>query len=597
MMSNIFLLHVTLHSLYQNQVTIDDTEEDTLYQRKLIYGTTKKGKDVDVYKYLDDSLDPVAWINKMCEKDYNCRTEEGRSKLAKDFHMADEWKERLEELKTAEPEPTQTSIINAFYKLRWSVGYNETSSDGKQLNYVLDMMEAQHRAIAFIATYSGSDYTSKDNEVPMIVGDSLKKEWIKKQIKINNGDDDKEWLDYLDEIEFNALDEANKLIKNTGVEANSSDKLSVNMYTPKKDNVLNGEDPISQNQLLKTLVDKSWDTRLSKQNNSNLTIVESVGSVLGHLSNKIDKKVQGKYMPDMNSVVYGGSLIIHNHSKSIGTKKKDFTIEQLEDEQNYIQTYPEGFITGERKKLFNTFVKKPDIDNMQNLINNLLVWPRTKKKFDFTSDIEEDIKSLTDKHLFTYSTDNETDRRFTDDNQEEVSPLQIMDGDFGPPYWNTYETLIKFVKKSPQQKDMPATTYDINSTILMPWVFARMVAMKDKDMNLQKKLPDNYINQVKYLIKYHGTIGSTMNLAIADVASTNRYGLEYNSQRSLHVSNYYHMMATLFIVYTMNAVLCFERDFGPVQDAMTTIKETNSSLANHEEMMRLWCKLFCFARN
>jgi len=373
--------------------------------------------------------------------------------------------------------------------------------------------------------------------------------------------------------------------------------LSVNMYTPKKDNVLNGEDPISQNQLLKTLVDKSWDTRLSKQNNSNLTIVESVGSVLGHLSNKIDKKVQGKYMPDMNSVVYGGSLIIHNHSKSIGTKKKDFTIEQLEDEQNYIQTYPEGFITGERKKLFNTFVKKPDIDNMQNLINNLLVWPRTKKKFDFTSDIEEDIKSLTDKHLFTYSTDNETDRRFTDDNQEEVSPLQIMDGDFGPPYWNTYETLIKFVKKSPQQKDMPATTYDINSTILMPWVFARMVAMKDKDMNLQKKLPDNYIKQVKYLIKYHGTIGSTMTLAIADVASTNRYGLEYNSQRSLHVPNYYHMMATLFIVYTMNAVLCFERDFGPVQDAMTTIKETNSSLANHEEMMRLWCKLFCFARN
>jgi len=595
MMSNIFLLHVTLHSLYQNQVTIDDTEEDTLYQRKLIYGTTKKGKDVDVYKYLDDSLDPVAWINNI--KNDNCRTEESRSKLAKVFNMANEWKQTLEQLKTAEPEPTQTSIINAFYKLRWSVGYNETSSDGKQLNYVLDMMEAQHRAIAFIATYSGSDYTSKDNEVPMIIGDSLTKEWIKEQIKINNGDDDKEWLDYLDEIEFNALDEANKLIKNTGVEANSSDKLSVNMYTPKKDNVLNGEDPISQNQLLKTLVDKSWDTRLSKQNNSNLTIVESVGSVLGHLSNKIDKKVQGKYMPDMNNVVYGGSLIIHNHSKSIGTKKKDFTIEQLEDEQNYIQTYPEGFITGERKKLFNTFVKKPDIDNMQNLINNLLVWPRTKKKFDFTSDIEEDIKSLTDKHLFTYSTDNETDRRFTDDNQEEVSPLQIMDGDFGPPYWNTYETLVKFVKKSPQQKDMPATTYDINSTILMPWVFARMVAMKDKDMNLQKKLPDNYINQVKYLIKYHGTIGSTMNLAIADVASTNRYGLEYNSQRSLHVSNYYHMMATLFIVYTMNAVLCFERDFGPVQDAMTTIKETNSSLANHEEMMRLWCKLFCFARN
>jgi len=88
-----------------------------------------------------------------------------------------------------------------------------------------------------------------------------------------------------------------------------------------------------------------------------------------------------------------------------------------------------------------------------------------------------------------------------------------------------------------------------------------------------------------------------MTLTIADVASTNRYGLEYNSQRSLHVSNYYHMMATLFIVYTMNAVLCFERDFGPVQDAMTTIKETNSSHANHEEMMKLWCKLFCFARN
>jgi len=164
--------------------------------------------------------------------------------------------------------------------------------------------------------------------------------------------------------------------------------------------------------------------------------------------------VQGKYMPDMNSVVYGGSLIIHNHSKSIGTKKKDFTIEQLEDEQNYIQTYPEGFITGERKKLFNTFVKKPDIDNMQNLINKLLVWPRTKKKFDFTLDIEEDIKSLTDKHLFTYRTNKETDRRFTDDNQETVSPLQIMDGDFGPPYWNTYETLVKFVKKSPQQKDI-----------------------------------------------------------------------------------------------------------------------------------------------
>ena len=595
MMSNIFLLHVTLHSLYQNQVTIDDTEEDTLYQRKLIYGTTKKGKDVDVYKYLDDSLDPVAWINNI--KNDNCRTEESRSKLAKVFHMADEWKQRLDQLKTAEPEPTQTSIINAFYKLRWSVGYNVTSSEGEQLNYVLDMMEAQHRAIAFIATYSGSDYTSKDNEVPMIIGDSLTKEWIKEQIKINNGDDDKEWLDYLDEIEFNALDEANKLIKNTEVEANSSDKLSVNMYTPKKDNVLEGEDPISQNQLLKTLVDKSWDTRLSKQNNSNLTIVESVGSVLGHLSNKIDKKVQGKYMPDMNSVVYGGSLIIHNHSKSIGTKKKDFTIEQLEDEQNYIQTYPEGFITGERKKLFNTFVKKPDIDNMQNLINKLLVWPRTKKKFDFTLDIEEDIKSLTDKHLFTYRTNKETDRRFTEDDQKKVSPQEILDGDFGPPYWNTYETLVKFVKKSPQQKDMPATTYDINSTILMPWVFARMVAMKDKDMNLQKKLPDNYIKQVKYLIKYHGTIGSTMALAIADVASTNRYGLEYNSQRSLHVSNYYHMMATLFIVYTMNAVLCFERDFGPVQDAMTTIKETNSSHANHEEMMRLWCKLFCFARN
>lgn len=596
MMSNIFLLHVTLHSLYQNQVTIDEHEEDTLYQRKLIYGTTKKGKDVDVYKYLDDSLDPVAWINNI--KNDNCRTEESRSKLAKVFNMADEWKQTLEQLKTAEPEPTQTSIINAFYKLRWSVGYNETSSDGEQLNYVLDMMEAQHRAIAFIATYSGSDYTSKDNEVPMIVGDSLKKEWIKKQIKINNGDDDKEWLDYLDEIEFNALDEANKLIKNTEVEANSSDKLSVNMYTPKKDNVLKGEDPISQNQLLKTLVDKSWDTRLSKQNNSNLTIVESVGSVLGHLSNKIDKKVQGKYMPDMNSVVYGGPLIIHNLPKTIGTKKKDMSIEQLEDEQNYIKTYPEGFITGERKNLFNTFVKKPDIDNMQNLINKLLVWPRTKKKFDFTLDIEEDIKSLTDKHLFTYSTKElETDRRFTEDNQKKVSPQEILDGDFGPPYWNTYETLVKFVKKSPQQKDMPATTYDINSTILMPWVFARMVAMKDKDMNLQKKLPDNYINQVKYLIKYHGTIGSTMNLAIADVASTNRYGLEYNSQRSLHVPNYYHMMATLFIVYTMNAVLCFERDFGPVQDAMTTIKETNSSHANHEEMMRLWCKLFCFARN
>ena len=596
MMSNIFLLHVTLHSLYQNQVTIDDAEEDTLYQRKLIYGTTKKGKDVDVYKYLDDSLDPVAWINNI--KNDNCRTEESRSKLAKVFNMADEWKQTLEQLKTAESEPTQTSIINAFYKLRWSVGYNETSSDGEQLNYVLDMMEAQHRAIAFIATYSGSDYTSKDNEVPMIVGDSLKKEWIKKQIIINNGDDDKEWLDYLDEIEFNALDEANKLIKNTEVEANSSDKLSVNMYTPKKDNVLKGEDRISQHQLLKTLVDKSWDTRLSKQNNSNLTIVESVGSVLGHLSNKIDKKVQGKYMPDMNSVVYGGPLVIHNLPKAIGTKKKDMSIEQLEDEQNYIKTYPEGFITGERKNLFNTFVKKPDIDNMQNLINKLLVWPRTKKKFDFTLDIEEDIKSLTDKHLFTYSTKElETDRRFTEDNQKKVSPQEILDGDFGPPYWNTYETLVKFVKKSPQQKDMPATTYDINSTILMPWVFARMVAMKDKDMNLQKKLPDNYINQVKYLIKYHGTIGSTMNLAIADVASTNRYGLEYNSQRSLHVPNYYHMMATLFIVYTMNAVLCFERDFGPVQDAMTTIKETNSSHANHEEMMRLWCKLFCFARN
>ena len=84
-MSNIFLLHVTLHSLYQNQVTIDDTEEDTLYQRKLIYGTTKKGKDVDVYKYLDDSLDPVAWINNI--KNDNCRTEENRSKLAKVFNI------------------------------------------------------------------------------------------------------------------------------------------------------------------------------------------------------------------------------------------------------------------------------------------------------------------------------------------------------------------------------------------------------------------------------------------------------------------------------------------------------------------------------
>jgi hypothetical protein len=224
---------------------------------------------------------------------------------------------------------------------------------------------------------------------------------------------------------------------------------------------------------------------------------------------------------------------------------------------------------------------------MQQLLDTLQVWPKLEGKHTFN--FSKDIKNIDKAGLFQYEVDGTSDRRFTENRQKNVTKQDIY-VNLDPPYWNTYQSLVTYAKKTPQQKDMQATTYDINSTILMPWIFARMVAMKDNRLNYELCLPDEYVKQMKYLIKYHGTIGSTLDLTIADVAKTTRYGLAFNSQKSLFTPQYYHIMATLFVVYAMNSVLCFERDFSAIQDAMTTIKETDTPHTNHNKMMEIWCK-------
>lgn len=603
----------------------------TLYQ--YVYNNKTKVKHWSISLITpDESVEKnESFLSKL--QNQHLYNEESRNSVAEIFNFENKWKEEEKRLKN-DKQTKDTDIINAFYKMRWKEGYNYKINE-KECNVIFDVLEAQHRFIAWICKYTGSQYKETDDGTEAkIINETLSLDWIKECLKTKNCNQCWTWKNAVDHFNFVPIDSANKNITKEKEEERTSG-ISVKARTLKA--------PLGDDQSIidirKSLRNLSTASRLDNLNCSKPTLFEKIKETCLSISEDIDDQIQKKWCPDTNmSFVYFDSnhhdLDKDNDSKKIKYKplricmfKRDKIIheeggftgppykyafldlkennseeatpsEQQKKNQRQYSEY--GYYEGMwGKSIVTDYCNTPIDGKYKQTVHSLLTRPLVQQGKNKTIDWNKELEEKDDEALFVYTKDN-GERHHDEENNNSLGIGKTLI----PPYWNT----IMSTMTSPTSIDplpsnmkikgmtlMQATTYEINHLLFIPKIFAQIVSELTNVQQYVRDLPPNYLLQCKYLMKYHGTM-KNYTLEYCQVAE-DYYKIEHASKEKKYMvgpksnETYVHLAATLFIVYTMNALLCYETDLSKLTEsfemAIEPLKKNNKSA---ESIVKGWGK-------